>query len=152
MTLRAILLAFIGLLAAPSAFADTFTFTAAGANFAASGTLSGTRDPYNSTAFDIQSGTATINGAAYTLYTPSGNSNNPQTVTFPGVPDGGYNYDDVLYTTGTALDFYGLLFAGAANHSGTQPRPDRRCPLPTLSRQKTISTPKNTSAKHHLKA
>ena len=117
MRLRATtLLAFIGLLAAPSAFADTFTFTAAGTNFAASGTLMGTNDPYDSTAFDIQSGTATINGAAYTIYTPSGDSNNPQTVIFPVVPDGGYAYDNVLYTTGMAVDSKGLLFAGTADH------------------------------------
>ena len=97
--------------------AETFTFTAIGAGFSASGTLTGVVDPYNAQAFDIGSGMATINGTSATLYTPSGDSEHVQTVDFTGSgPYGGYNYDDVVYTSGLALDADGLLFTVGTNH------------------------------------
>ena len=97
--------------------AETFTFTAMGAGFSASGTLTGVVDPYDTQAFDIESGTATINGNPAGLFTPSGNSEHVQTVTFTGSgPYADYNYDNVVYTSGLALDTDGLLFTVGTNH------------------------------------
>lgn len=95
--------------ATPSTNAN-FTFTATATNgFSASGTLTGTQDPYDSNAYDITGGTITLYGSTPgSVYLPGGDSQNPQSL-----PAGSYTlpFDNVIYLAGPeALDYNGLLF------------------------------------------
>ena len=118
----AALLALLSSVSAVSAFADTYYFTATGAGINAAATLVGTPDPSTSGAFDFTSGSGTLNGAAITLYTPSGTSTSPETANFTSPPfsfQTSYEYDNVGYPTGNGglvLDEYGLLFSEADDH------------------------------------
>ncbi len=100
-----------------AARADTFSFNVSGSGISASGTLTGSADSKTAGAFDITSATGQLNGSALSLYLPSGTASQPQSVGFPGVPDGGYSYDNVVYTSAVALDGSGLLFSTGNNHA-----------------------------------
>jgi hypothetical protein len=96
-----------------AAHADTFTFSATATNgFTASGTLTGTVDPYNANAFDITSASVTIDSQPAELYTPSGNTETSYTLTFGSNT---LSYDNVVYTSGSALDFDGLLLTNGSS-------------------------------------
>ena len=89
-----------------------------GTGFSAFGTLTGVADPYTAGAFDLTGGTGAANGSAFSLVTPGATSGtSPVNVAYHTA--GGpyyYTYDNVVYTQGTALDLYGLLFAEANDH------------------------------------
>lgn len=96
-----------------AAHADTFTFSATAANgFTASGTLTGSVDPYNANAFDITSANVIVDGLPAELYTPSGTTETSYTLTFGSNT---LSYDNVVYTSGSALDFNGLLFTNGSS-------------------------------------
>lgn len=105
----------------PNLSAETFTFSATGigSSFTASGTLTGVANPYTAGAYDITSGSGTANGVAFSLVTPGSTSSlTPVNVTYTaqsGEP-AYYTYDNIVYTQGTSLDLYGLLFAEPADH------------------------------------
>lgn len=104
----------------PTLSGETFTFTAvaAGTGLSAVGTLTGIADPSTPGAFDITGGEGTANGTAFQLVTPGSTSTaSPVNVIYNTA--GGpyyYTYDNVVYTTGAALDLYGLLFAETNDH------------------------------------
>ncbi len=106
MRLRFVTAAVFLLAGSLSAHADTFSFTFTSNGQSGSGTLTGSKDPYNSSAFDITSGSGIFGSSGLTLFTPSGDTKTTQSTggTSP------YSYDNVLYTTGVPLDAYGLLF------------------------------------------
>lgn len=94
--------------------AETFTFTASGIgySFSASGTLSGTVDPNDPSAFDITTGSGQVNGVPLSLVNPGTTAGNNIAVSYPDAEGTAYyNYDNVVYTAGTSLDLYGLLFS-----------------------------------------
>jgi len=90
-----------------SAKADSFTFTASGAGFTGSGTLTGTSKGGGTTA--ITGGSLTINGVSATLlgsWTDSGYN------VYTAGAGYNFNYDNIVVGTGGSnnLDVYGLLF------------------------------------------
>ena len=108
------------LFAVPSAKAETFNFTAS-TNFGVtfSGTLTGTAA--GAGMFDITAATGNVSYSGgsipLTLY-GTGTGGASQTVNLSGT--GGTNsftYDDVLYTSGTPLDQFGLLFTDGADYT-----------------------------------
>jgi len=110
MRLNLSLLALFGLsLAAVPAHAtpESFTFIISGSGYSGSGTLTGTPDPSNAAAYDLTSGSGTLNGTAITLdYTAGVDIDNPGED-----KSAGSKYDNVLYPSGAALlDGYGLEF------------------------------------------
>lgn len=116
----AILLYASSLCSSAKARADTFTFTSGGVGYAfsASGTLTGVADPSVSGAFDITGGFGQVNGVAMTLVNPGTTAGNNVAVTYTdSYGTAYYNYDNVVYTNGSALDLYGLLFADGGDHT-----------------------------------
>ena len=112
-----------------AAHADTFLFTATAPATAVNSavdvtaTLTGTADPNVVGAFDLTSGSGTVNGTAITLYsTGLITAGSYQTANFSSPPftyNTSYEYDNVVYTSGNgglALDEYGLLFSEPDDH------------------------------------
>lgn len=95
---------------------ETFSFSLSSGGQTGTGTLVGVADPYTAGAFDITSGTGSFGAATLALVTPSGDTRtyyyDPAGSSGPtSRPRGGYyGYDNVLYTTGSPVDFDGLLF------------------------------------------
>ena len=92
------------------AHANTFQFTLTSNGVTGSGTLTGVMDPYNSSAFDITTATGSFGGYTLSLVTPSGNINTVQQYSGSVGDPYPYDYDNVLFITGTAVDVDGLLF------------------------------------------
>ncbi len=104
------LLAFVGLslIVLPAhASPVTFDFTISGSGYTGSGTLTGVADPSDPTAYDLTSGSGTLNGTAITFnYMPGVDIDNPGYDATAGA-----KFDNVLYPSGAALlDSYGLDF------------------------------------------
>lgn len=100
--------------------AETFAFTASapGSLFFASGTLIGSVDPTDSSAFDITGVNGQVDGFALTLVTPGTSAGHNIAVKYPTATGTAYyNYDNVVYDTGASLDLYGLLFSDNGDHA-----------------------------------
>ena len=102
---------------ATRAFADNFSLYASGSGITVNATLNGVADPYVQGAFDITSGSGSVNGTALTLVTPSGDSATSITLPFVNSSNGYqgfYTYDNVIYLSGNGgaeVDDDGLLFS-----------------------------------------
>ncbi len=92
---------------APAAFADTLVFTVSSNGQTGYGTLYGSIDPYNAMAFDITSGVGVFGNNTLTLYTPSGDTQTTQSTSGANP----FIYNNVIYTSGLAVDGNGLLFS-----------------------------------------
>ncbi|HEX4154421.1 MAG TPA: hypothetical protein VHY48_02290 [Acidobacteriaceae bacterium] len=92
-----------------AARADSFSFTFAGSGLSGSASLSGIADASLPDAFDITSGTLTMDGMSFAL-APDASA--------PGAvytADGEYLYNDVLYRGGGPIvDLDGLLFSNGS--------------------------------------
>jgi hypothetical protein len=109
LSLALLALSGLSLTAAPVyASSTTFTFTISGVGYSGSGTLTGIADPSNAAAYDLTSGSGTLNGTPITLnYTPGVDIGNPGMDLFAGA-----SYNNVLYPSGASLlDGYGLDLA-----------------------------------------
>ena len=106
------LLAVLTLGTTVAAHADSFTFsfhTTAGPSFSGSGRLTGTPDAHVAGAFDLTaaSGRSTVSRSALLHRTA------PAAAASSGDPAGLFFYNNVLYTTEAAVDYFGLLFRDA---------------------------------------
>lgn len=99
------------------AYADSYSFTATGAGFTASGVLVGTADPFVAGAEDLSAASGTIDGAAFTFVGPGGTTQTYYTTAEIGGSKKFFEYDNALFTGGgLLLDKYGLLFQIGSNY------------------------------------
>ncbi|MGI4826796.1 MAG: PEP-CTERM sorting domain-containing protein [Janthinobacterium lividum] len=114
----ATLLGFSSFVSGSLAKAETFTLTATGIGytFSSSVTLTGVADPNNPNAFDITSGSGSVNGVPLTLV-PASSPGATTSVQYSNPSEANYIYDDVIYTDGLVVDVDGLLFSDNGDHT-----------------------------------
>ena len=98
------------------AFADNFTFTAVGAGFQSSGTITATADVSTPNVFDVTAISGEVNNVAITGLLPCANysASHPCTNT-----NGVFIYDNLLGTLAPVLDYNGIGFnIGNAGYQG----------------------------------